>query len=176
MTTERLFSVAFLGIGAYFTLLVAFGALRYLEFRRLRPTALLTWRARPGAQLPLLLSLGVLAAGIAVLNASMRRPLHHVWGQGVMAVYFIVTVPLLARIPLGLYRDGIWAESGFLPYLRIARLAFREGPEIVLMLLPRRGRSARLPIPPAEYGAVRKLLQEKAREGVLNVDAAILGL
>jgi len=55
--------------------------------------------------------------------------------------------------------------------------AFRETPDIVLILLPRRGtRSFRLPVPPAEYGAVRKLLAEKARAGALSLEPAILGL
>jgi hypothetical protein len=56
-------------------------------------------------------------------------------------------------------------------------VAFRETPEVVLVLLPRRGRgSYRLPVPPGEYGAVRKLLAEKSRAGDLHLDPAILGL
>ena len=35
---------------------------------------------------------------------------------------------------------------------------------------------AKLPVPAGEYGAVRKLLEEKARAGVLRLDPAILGL
>ena len=81
-----------------------------------------------------------------------------------MALYFVVMVPLARRIQLGLYRDGVWADSGFLPYAEIARMAFREGEEIVLVLLPRGSRAAfRLPVPPGEYGAVRRFLQDKIR-------------
>jgi len=57
-------------------------------------------------------------------------------------------------------------------------MAFRETPEIVLLLIPR-GRPARtrqMWVPPGEYGAVRKLLEDKLRAGALNVDAGILGL
>ena len=86
-------------------------------------------------------------------------------------------VPLASRIRLGFYRDGVWADAGFLPYQRIRRLAFRESPEIELILLPRGGSgSFRLPVPPDEYGAVRKLLEEKIREHVVNVETGILGL
>jgi hypothetical protein len=34
----------------------------------------------------------------------------------------------------------------------------------------------RLPVPPAEYGAVRRILQDKIRSHDLNMDGAILGL
>ena len=56
-------------------------------------------------------------------------------------------------------------------------MAFRETPEVVLLLLPRSGRgSYRLPVPPGEYGTVHKLLAEKAKAGELHLDPAILGL
>ena len=65
----------------------------------------------------------------------------------------------------------------FLPYARIGRTAFRETPDIVLFLLPRGGsRPLRLPVPPAEYGAVRKVLEEKKREGLVQTQERILGL
>jgi hypothetical protein len=107
-----------------------------------------------------------------------------VWQLGVLtsvpaagASRFVLMVPLASRIRLGFYRDGVWADAGFLPYQRIRRLAFRESPEIELILLPRGGSgSFRLPVPPDEYGAVRKLLEEKIREHVVNVETGILGL
>jgi hypothetical protein len=118
------------------------------------------------------------AAGLAVLNGVLQRPFHHVYSQGVMALYFILMVPLSARIHLGFYRDGVWSDAGFVPYARIGRVAFREEPEIVLILLLRGGasRSFRLPVPPAEYGAARKMLEEKIRERIVNVERGILGL
>ena len=126
---------------------------------------------------PFLLALGVVAAALTVINSTLNRPFHHVYSQGVMAVYFMVMVPLSARIQLGFYRDGVWADAGFLRYERIGRIAFREAPEIVLVLVPR-GRAApfRLPVPSSEYGAARKILEEKIRGGVVNVEKAILGL
>jgi len=157
--------------------LIARGLVGYRLFLKVRPTALLTWPVRRPPHFPLQLALGVVAAALAVINGTMKRPFHHVYSQGVMAVYFIVMVPLSARIQLGLYRDGVWADAGFLPYEKIARMAFREGPEIVLVLVPR-GRSGpfRLPVPSSEYGAVRKILEEKIRSRVVNVEKAILGL
>jgi hypothetical protein len=149
----------------------------YLLFLKVRPTALLTWPMRRPAHFVFMLALGLVAAAVAVLNSTLDRPFHHVYSQGVMAVYFMVMVPLSARIRVGLYRDGVWTDAGFLPYDKIGRMAFRETPEIVLILVPR-GRPGlyRLPVPSSQYDAVRTILDEKIRERVVNVEKAILGL
>jgi hypothetical protein len=177
-SNDTILTLGLLGLAIYFSVLVARGIAAYLRFRKLRATALLTWPGPPPAHFPLLLTLGAISAGLAVLNSYMDRPFHHVYSQGVMALYFILMVPLLARIPFGFYRDGIWADAGFLPYGQIARLAFRETPEIVLILLPRgrRAPSFRLPVPPGEYGAARKVLEEKIRAHVVRIESGILGL
>jgi len=178
LPSETLMTIILLGLAVYFSILVARVLSGYLKFRRLRPTALLTWPTRRPPHFFLLVVLGVVAFAVAVLNSSLHRPFHHVYSQGVMAAYFILMVPLAARIRLGLYRDGVWADSGFLPWAKIGRLAFLETPEIVLVMVPRGSRSAafRLPVPPAEYGAVRKVLEEKIRAREVMMEEAILGL
>jgi hypothetical protein len=167
-----------MGVGAYFAVSLGRGLLGYLRFRRLRPTAVLTWPAPRGRNVPFLLGLGLVALGVALLNLAQGRPVPHVLSQLVTAAYFLLMVPLALRIRLGLYRDGVWADVGFLTWDRIGRLAFVEEPEIVLVMVPRDRRppSARLPVPREEYGAVRKLLDEKIRARVVNVEDAILGL
>jgi hypothetical protein len=174
---EVVLTVGLLGLGIYFSVLLIRGFAGYMRFRRVRPTALLTWPGRPPAHLPFLLALGVISALLAVLNGVLDRPFHHVYSQAVMALYFILMVPLSTRIHLGLYRDGIWADTGFLRYGDIDRMAFFDTPEIVLVLMPRGGSgSFRLPVPPAEYGAVRKVLEEKRRARIMNLREPILGL
>ena len=175
---ERVMTVALGALAVYFTVLVALAAVRWLWFRRVRHTALYTWRARVPLVQRLLPLLGMASAAAAILNGALGRPIHHVYSQVIMAFYFIAMVPLLERIPIGVYRDGVLAERGFVPWGQIARLAFRETPEIVLLLL-RRGRGRppfRLPVPASEYGAVRRVLLEKMREREVDVDAPILGL
>ncbi|HEV7499823.1 MAG TPA: hypothetical protein VGQ33_07460 [Vicinamibacteria bacterium] len=170
-------TIVLAALGVYFSVLNGRGLLRYAEFRRVQSTALLTWPVGHPRYFQMQLVLGVLSGAVAVLNASMHRPVHHVFSQAVMALYFIVIVPLSARIHLGLYRDGVWGDAGFLPYAQIGRMAFRETPDIVLYLLPRgRSRPLRLPVPAAEYGAVRKVLEEKKREGLVSTQERILGL
>ena len=177
VSNETALSVVLLGLGVYFLVLLIRGLRGYLLFRKVRPTALLTWPVPRSGQFPFLLALGVAATAVTALNAYLDRPLHHVLSQALMAAYFILMVPLCQNIRLGFYDQGVWADTGFLPYANIARIAFREKPEIVLILLPRgRSGSFRLPVPPDEYGAVRKVLEEKIRARVVNIEAGILGL
>jgi hypothetical protein len=174
---QQLVGLGLVGLGVYFAVQLARGIAGYLRYRRVAPTAVVTWPAPRPAQLPWLTLLGVLGAVLAVFNASMGRPFHHVVGLALMAVYFLGMVPLARRIRLGLYRDGVWAHRGFLRWGDVARIAFVEGPPIVLLLRPRHGgASYKLPLPGSEYGAVRKILEEKAREGALHLDPAILGI
>ena len=177
MTNETILSLGLLGLGVYFAVLLGRGLLGYSRFRRVRPTAVLTWPVPRSHQVPWLVALGVVNVALTALNLFMKRPVHHVVSIGLMALYFVLMVPLASRIRLGLYRDGIWADAGFLPWERIRRIAFRETPDIVLILLPRTGSgSFRLPVPRGEYGAVRKLIEEKMRAQVINVEGGILGL
>ena len=177
VSNETALSVVLIGLGLYFLVLLIRGLRGYLLFRKVRPTALLTWPVPRSGQFPFLLALGVVATGVTALNAYLERPLHHVVSQALMAAYFILMVPLCQNIRLGFYDQGVWADTGFLPYANIGRIAFRETPEIVLILLPRgRSGSFRLPVPPEEYGAVRKMLEEKIRARVVNIEAGILGL
>jgi hypothetical protein len=177
MPNETILSVGLLGLGVYFAVLLVRGFAGYARFRQVRPTALLIWPIPRPHHLPWLVALGVVNVVLTVVNGLLHRPAHHVISLGLMALYFVLMVPLAARIKLGFYRDGVWADAGFLPYDRIGRLAFRETPEIVLVLLPKGGSgSFRLPVPRDEYGAVRKILEEKIRTSAVRMEEGILGL
>jgi hypothetical protein len=174
---EQLVSLGLAFLGLYFAVQLVRGAVGLLRYRSVAPSALATWPTPRPARLPLLRALGASGAVLAVVLAWQRKPVHHAVAFALMAAYFLGLVPLARRIRLGLYRGGVWAHRGFLPWGDVARIAFNEGPPIVLLLKPRRGSASyKLPVPGAEYGAVRKVLDEKAREGVLNLDPAILGI
>jgi hypothetical protein len=176
-TQQTIVSLGLLALGVYFTVQLIRGLWGYQRYRRVRPTAVATWAAPRQAQTVWLVALGVVGGGLALLNAWLQRPLYHVYGLAVMGAYFLVMVPLATRIRLGLYEEGIWADAGFIRWEEIGRIAFVETPEILVLIIPHRGRgSFRLPVPPTEYGGVRKLLAEKARDGALSLDPAILGL
>ena len=174
---QQLVGLGLVGIGLYFAVQLGRGVAGFLRYHRMAPTALVTWPPPVPAQLPWLLLLGAAGAVTAAFNAWMHRPATHVAGLALMAVYFLGLVPLARRIRLGLYRDGVWGHRGFLPWPDVARIAFVEAPEIVLLLTPRRtGTPFKLPVPAAEYGTVRKILEEKARDGLLRLEPAILGI
>jgi energy-converting hydrogenase Eha subunit C len=173
---QKLVGLGLLGLGLYFAIALVRGLRGYLRYRRVAPTALLTWPSPVPAPRTWLLW-GVLAAAVATANALKDRPLSHVVALALMAAYFLGLVPLAQGIRLGLYRDGVWAHRGFVPWAEVARIAFVEAPEIVLLLTARHHAAAfKLPVPPAEYGAVRKILDEKERAGLLRLDPAILGI
>jgi hypothetical protein len=174
---QHVISLGLIVLGVYFSVQLVRGLAGYLRFRQLWPTALLTWPAPRPALLPWHYAMGAAGAITAGLNAWTGRPAHHVVGLALMAVYFLGLVPLARRIRLGLYRDGVWAHRGFLRWTEVSRIAFVELPQIVLLLQPRAGgASFKLPVPPEDYGAVRKVMEEKARAGELQLDPAILGL
>ena len=177
LSNDTLMTVGLLGLGVYFAVLLARGLMGYSRFRTVKSTAVLTWPVPRPSNYRLLIGLGFMGLLLSAVNLYLGRPAPHVASLFLMALYFVVMVPLARRIELGLYRDGVWADAGFLPYAAIARMAFREGQEIVLVLVPRGGAAPfRLPVPAAEYGAVRRFLQDKIRTRDLNMDGAILGL
>jgi hypothetical protein len=159
-------------VAAYFTVQTVRAGDRFRRFFALRASALLTWPSPPNVWAPYLVGLGFLAAALAVIL--WEKPFLHFYSQAAMAFYFVVVVPLLARLPVGLYRDGVWSEGGFVRWGEIGRLGLFEQPEIVLVLVRRRdGIGLRLRVPPGEYGAVRRLLRDQAQAGELRLDPGL---
>jgi hypothetical protein len=147
---------------------VAIDALRFL---RRRSSALLTWRGPRPRYYGLQLALGVVLGLLLVFDILrlMRVPpslrarfAPQVFGVGMMFLYYGYLVPLSRRIGRGFYADGIWSETGFVPYWRIGAVSWREGEEIALVIVSRlRNLARRLIVPGMYYGAARRLLREK---------------
>ena len=147
---------------------VGIDGLRYL---RRRSSALLTWRGpRPryyGMQLALGVVLGLLLGFDILRLMRVPPPLRgrfapQIFGVGMMFLYYGYLVPLSRRIGRGFYADGIWSETGFVPYWRIGAVSWREGEEIALVIVSRlRNLARRLIVPGVHYGAARRLLREK---------------
>jgi hypothetical protein len=60
-----------------------------------------------------------------------------VFGESMMLLYYTYALPLSLRIGRGFYEDGIWAESGFIPYSQIGGLTWREEGQVTLVLMYR---------------------------------------
>jgi hypothetical protein len=142
-----------------------------LRFLRRRSSALLTWHGPRPRYYGLQLALGVVLGGLLAYHTInvMRmapqlrgRSAPQLFGISMMFVYYGYLVPLSRRIGRGFYADGIWSETGFVPYWRIGAVSWREGEEIALVIVSRlRNLARRLVVPGAHYGAARRLLREK---------------
>jgi hypothetical protein len=177
MLTEVLPQILFL-LGVGFLLAnvrMAVDLVRWL--RRRRSSALLVWPARKPPYYGLCLAIGVMMGALLLLKAYMRPPtasdLGAAWdfakvfvrqqfGELMMFVYYGYAIPLSTRISRGLYADGIWADSGFMPYGHIGGLSWKDGEQQTLVLISRRKNVARpLEVPGSALGEVRRLLREK---------------
>lgn len=150
-----------LGIG--FLLANLRALFQFLRFLRLRSSAILTWPGKKPPLYGLLLGLGAILSLIIIYKivALRVRPVD-VFGESMMLVYYSWTMPLSLRIGRGFYEEGVWTESGFIPYSHIGGLTWREGEQLTLVLMYRMRTFARsLVVPERYYGAVRRLLRDK---------------
>jgi hypothetical protein len=137
--------------------------LDYVQFRRRRPAAILTWPdPRPGYS-GLTTAIAVALGLLLVYNlAVQRRPSIQVFGEAMMFLYYAYLSPLSRRIGRGFYQDGIWADSGFIPYWQIGGISWREGEQVTLVVISRlRNLARRVIVPGAHYAEARRLLRDK---------------
>ena len=146
------------------------------RFLKRRSTAILTWRgSKPryyGMQLGLGVVLGLLLVFDSVIlvraiqlehtQAALLRRAPQVFGIGMMFVYYGYALPLSLRIGRGFYADGIWSDSGFVPYWKIGAVSWKEGKDPALVIVSRlRSLARRLSVPGIHYAAARRLLRDK---------------
>lgn len=149
-----------------------------VRFLRIRSRALITWRPAPPPYYGLFLGMAA-ALGLVLLVKLLylRLPPTEVFGEAMMLTYYGYLVPVSIRIGRGFYEDGVWMDSGFLPYHKIGGLTWREGEELTLIFIPRMRQVAqRLVVPSECYGAVRRLLREKIRGHDIDFWGGALGL
>ena len=135
---------------------------RFLRFRRLRPTAVLTWPGRPTAY-GVSLGFGVLFGALVFMKVVVRdRPLADAFGEGMMFIYYAYAFPLSLRIGYGFYDAGVWSDKGLVPYRQIGGLSWQGGSDLRLVLIDRvRNLVRHLDVPREHYGEVRRLLRDK---------------
>ena len=150
-------------LGAGFLVINLYLFFQYFRNRALQSSSLVTW---PGPRPPLyrlFLWVGAILAILIFYKLAVLR-LHPrlVFGETMMLVYYVYAMPLSQRIRRGLYSDGIWTESGFMPYSAIGGLTWREGPPIRLVLMYRWRTFARhVIVPEPVYGEARRVLRDK---------------
>ncbi len=149
-----------LGVGFLVASLRLLG--RFLRFRRLRPTAVLTWPGRSTAY-GVSLGFGVLFGALVFMKVVVRdRPLADAFGEGMMFIYYAYAFPLSLRIGYGFYDAGVWSDKGLVPYRQIGGLSWQGGSDLRLVLIDRvRNLVRHLDVPREHYGEVRRLLRDK---------------
>jgi hypothetical protein len=159
----RLLTTFLYVLGAGFLVFNLYLFFQYFRNRALQASALLTW---PGPRPPLyrlFLWVGaVLAIVIFYKLAVLKLHPQFVFGETMMLVYYVYAMPLGLKIRRGFYADGIWTESGFMPYSAIGGLTWREGPPVRLVLLYRwRSFARHVIVPEPLYGEARRVLRDK---------------
>jgi hypothetical protein len=155
------FTATLLLLGAGFLIANARLILQYVTFLKRRRLALLTWPSPRPPYYGLTLAIGV-AAGLLVF---FKIVISHqqAFGETMMFAYYAYLVPLSRRIGRGFYRDGIWADSSFIPYNEIGGISWREEEHSVSLIVISRLRNLarRLAVPLEHYGEARRLLRDK---------------
>lgn len=145
-------------------------AIALAQWARRKSSALVVWAPPKPPFYGMSLTIGAAMACLLLSAMFVPRPLPAVFGEAMMFVYYAGAVPASARIAHGLYADGIWAESGFMPYGQIGGLRWQEGESPILVVASRiQTLARRLPVPGPRLGEVRRLLREKIAEHAIDI-------
>jgi hypothetical protein len=107
-----------------------------VAYRRRRRSALLVWEAEKPRFYGLNLGLGVMFGVLLVVDVFiLRRPLTQHFGEVMMCAYYGYAFPLSTRIAKGFYVDGVWADSGFMPWTQVSAVAWKDEPAITLVVM-----------------------------------------
>lgn len=157
-----LFGLGFLGAN------IKIGA-DLIRYRRKRDSALLVWpRPRP-RYYGFNVLLGVVQALLLAAFVLLRRPAPQIFGLAMMLIYFLGAMPLSARIDRGFYRDGVWADSGFVPWGRISGVSWREDPLTLVLISRVRSFAQQLEVPGGLYGEARKVLRDRIQSQEIHM-------
>lgn len=170
MTLVELLPAVLFILGVGFLVANVLAALDVLRWTRRRASALVVWQIPRPPFYAMSLAIGG-AMGCLLLSALfVPRPLPAVFGEVMMFVYYSAAVPLTARITRGLYADGIWADSGFMPYGQIGGLTWQETGDAQTLIVVSRltALARRLPVPGRCLGEVRQLLRQKIAEHAID--------
>lgn len=159
-----------LGVG----FLIANGLKAYevLQYWRRRSTAVLVWRGRRPPYYTLMLTIGWLLIAVAGYKVIVRKfALWQIFGETMMILYYLYLMPMASRIARGIYRDGVWTDTGFMPFPQIGGMSWRDGDPAVLILISRLKMLARrLAVPGAHQGELRRLLRDKISSHAIEMD------
>jgi hypothetical protein len=183
MTLVPLLPQILLLLGVGFLIANLRTGLDLVRWRRRKATALLVWPAKKPPLYGLSLGIGVMLGALILLKAylALRQVTtlgawaqafaRTAFGELMMFVYFGYMLPLSTRITRGLYADGIWTDTAFMPYEQIGGITWREGKILTLVIIARAKTLARrLEVPSRFLGEVRRLLRDKISSHTIPID------
>ena len=109
--------------------------------------------------------------GVILLITAYRMPgsVSSLFGVSMMFTYYGYLLPLSVRIKRGLYRDGIWTDSGYMPYREMGGLTWKSGDTLILASR-QKTLARRLTVPGPHLGEVRHLLREAIGRHTIEFD------
>jgi hypothetical protein len=184
MTLPGVLAQILFALGIGFLVANLLKALEIVRWLRRRRTALLVW---PGPKPPFygfMLGIGLILGLLVLFKASMvfrqfgnvRDALpvfaERAFGELMMFVYYGYMLPLSTRIQRGLYADGVWMDTGFMPYDQIGGISWRDGDPPVLVVISRlKTLARRLSVPGPFLGEVRRLLRDKISSHAIEMES-----
>jgi hypothetical protein len=150
----------------------------FVRFRVRRASALLTWPGPKPRYYGFTLALGALLGALVIFKIFVQgREPNQLLGEIMMFVYYGYAVPLSTRIARGFYKDGVWSDSGFMPWGQISAVSWRETGGVTLVIISHfRSIARRLEVPGHLYGEARRVLQDRIKAHDIHMGGAGLDL
>ena len=169
---------ALLALGVLFTIVDLKVGAQFVSWFRRRSQAVVVW---PGPKPPFYvinLTIGMLFGVLLFLTSYVEiGRLQRGWGAApsmfgvaMMFIYYGYLLPLTTRIRPGLYQDGIWTDSGFMPYTEIGGLTWK-GNDTLVLASRQKALARRLRVPGSHLGEVRHFLRDKIGEHAIEFEA-----
>ena len=159
---------ALLALGLLFVVVDLIVGAQILRWWRKRRQMVVTWSGPRPPFYAINLAIGVLLGILLFVTAFVvPRPAASVFGVAMMFLYYGYLLPLSTRIRRGLYRDGIWTDSGFMRYTDIGGLTWKSDDTLVLASR-QKALARRLQVPGVHLGEVRHLLRDKIGEHAIE--------
>ncbi len=147
------------------------------RYHRAKRSALLVWTAPKPRYYGFSLALGIVLGLLLVIEVSLRRPSYSLFGEAMMFVYYGYLFPLSTRIARGFYQDGVWSDSGFMPWSQISAVSWKDEGTVTLILISHGNSLARrLEIPGPQYGEARRVLLDRIKAHDIHMGGAGLNL
>jgi hypothetical protein len=151
--------------------------LELLRYHRAKRSALLVWVRPKPRYYAMSLLIGVILGLLLAAEILLKRPLYSLFGEAMMFIYYICLFPLATRIARGFYQEGVWSDTGFMPWSQISAVSWRDEGAVTLMLISH-GKSIarRLEVPGSQYGEARRVLLDRVKAHDIHIGGAGLNL